>query len=84
MKCIETISPEQLKKAKTARVYSTNGSGPLTHHLALVDEDGNPIVDEGGNPVQWSGRTYGQFTTNAQFLGQKLGLEVDTDGIIRQ
>ena len=86
MKCIYRVSPEEMKLAYRCRVYSTNGDGPLTHHLAVEKEDGSPLRFEDGEPVRWSGRTYGQFLTNAGFMAEKYNLpgETDASGIIRE
>lgn len=86
MKCIFRVPEDEMKKAHHVRVYSTNGNEPLTHHLEVVDEGGTVILFEDGNPVKWSGRTYGQFLTNAGFMSEKYDLPgpIDQSGIIRE
>ena len=86
MKVIYRVSPEEMKTAYRCRVYSTNGDGPVTHFLEVVKEDGSPLRFEDGELVRWSGRTYGQLRTNADYMTEKYNLpgETDVSGIIRE
>lgn len=96
VKCMHNVDEEQMKTAHHAKVFSTRGEEncpecgsvhvKLVHHLVVVDEEDRPIHFNDGRPVQWSGRTYGQFLTNAGFMVDHYGLEGDIDqsGIIRE